>query len=1404
MTILQWIQLTQSHSYTLISSSFYHQSYQFRGSAKNTTDMAKLSLRCLQIFTRPVPSESDTTRHSSITSEDSILSILSHSSTPVPCFSYLNLLSAAEAYLVNARFYSSHSDLSQDEAKRIIVVVIQELVGIATSDHGNQSDACLLVHFLLEFCRHCPSLSLHTLLPSLEPLFLHQILSQGSLFALQASLLQFLHALLNTKDDMASFYLTLEAVPEWLVHLAFQEGSEYQLQRIQALTILTHAFRQLFQHPQPTALVESLLQLLQPHLSSLLGALTAPPVEQSALLELLHSLMMSEFLHSLQNEALEQNLTLQVLRCSLFDSSPVLQLLARCLLVLLAYQHPPTIAFLHRCFPREFHHTLDSSSHSGLFEALDVQNSIAEATSSLDLLLAWQTVRSLKLPPDGPDFVSFFSLALSDSHSYCLVWNSTQRTELQLALDGEVKVWSEATPNCVWNSDQFRVEYPSYDTEYLLFDYFLRQIAEIPVVVYCSTMESRLPKELQGAKMSIPNLELRDPALFFTALYAHMLTAETSEHICLLLRCLRVVYARYVSTCGEFFDMNHVLQMWMNQEPSAQQDLILLFFQTLLLCPANINHILKQAECTVSLLLRVLITAHSQQPPPGILSPEDRSLVLLDILDCLMLQSIPQNIQPNRTLFPAPVILGSLSTPQALLAIVNTLFLPSPRIAGYAMSLILEIQKIVPQSFNSLVTTPFIDALLLRPEPWQLLHVLFLRLALQRKELLQGVLPDALLNALRSADPSRFISLYTGEEVSPRLIWTSPMRSRLLASVRHHILPYWNSLHDNPASPYTFTPLAHIHYPELDGEVFCGKHFLGQWTSQGSAMELQAKDPRILLLALSREWLHEGKRKKCEMSEQQCLETLQLTPEEYQQGGDEVCERQLWALWNKKQEESEDQRTERQRHLQLACDLLTGAVLRADEPVKWRLLLLVRTQYLLYAHHPIRFQSFPYPSFDLLVTQLQALIKADSRDDESMELLQDLTSLMLVTTQCGVENAECFVKARGLTVLRNLLLWLDPQVHRNDESVYSILQLSMSLLAYLAQFHSLSSVLIDQQDITSLLSLYPSLSLPLPILSSILQYLTSLAGSTEFRATLMHTPVNLLLTILPLLFRFDAEEEDNRERALNEQCLRFGPTLRQTSSRASSVSDLSLASDLPAVTLPPSTSTSWETEEVVAEATPIRESLVSLGDALSWNQICRQVVGLLATLMISTDPSPSLLGTLITRLLTKSLSDLLARPNSDQLLRILTSDSYESPFIIWNDSMRTQLLTFLSRQLEKALEGSTSFTHDALEFVYDAIKDELLIADVFVRVYNSQQPAQFLKDAKYFDGLLYFLQQQRVGTKKEGVFTSFYETELPAEYVQMMLQSLQLLLQNNPTLVDEVRCVDESVSVTGIPSTSYH
>lgn len=1359
--------------------------------------MAKLSLRCLQVFTKPTASEPDTVRHNSVASEESLLAFLSHSSTPVLTFSYTHLLQAVEAYLVNARFYSPHTDLSQEEAKRIITIVVQEVVTLATSDHCILSDACLLVHFLLEFSRHCPSLSLHTLISSLEPLFTRQILTSMTLSPLQASLLQFLHSLLNTQDKVASLCLTIDSVPEWLVRLAFQEGSEYLLQRVQALTILTYAFRQLLQDPQPTALVETLIHLIQPHTSSLLAALTVSPVEQSALLELLHSIMIPEFLQSLQNQALEQNLTLQVLRCSLFDSSSILQLLARSLLVLLTYHHPPTIALLRRCFPREFHHTLDSSSHSGLFEALDVQNSLTGPTSSLDLLFAWHTVRSLSLPSDGPDFVTFYTLALSDSHSYCLVWNDTQRNELQSALDAEVQLWSEANSECIWNSYQFRVDYPSYDTGYLLNDYFLRQIAEIPVVVYCSTMESRLPKELQGPEASIPILELRDPALFFTALYARLLTAESTELMCLLLRCLRVVYSRYVTICGEFFDMSHILQMLVTQEASSQRDLTLLFFQTLLLCPANVNQILKQAECTVSLLLQLLISSHSLSPPPGILSTEERSLVVLDIIYCLMVQSVPQDLQQHRALFPAPIILGNLATSHALLAIVNSLFLPSTRIAGYAMSLVLEIQRIVPQSFTALLNTPFIDALLLRPEPWQLLHVFFLRLALQRKDLLQGVLPDALLNALRSADPSRFITLFVGEEMSPRLIWTSSMRTRLLASIRRHILPYCNELHANPASEYIFTPLAHIHYPELDGEVFCGKHFLRQWTSQDSSMELQAKDPRILLQALSREWLHEGKRRKCELSEKRCLEILHLSEEEFHQGGDEICERQLWSLWNSDQEESEDQQTERQHRLQLACDLLTGAVLRADEPVKWRLLLIVRTQYLLYANHPIRFQSFPYPSFDLLVTQLQVLIQADSYDDESMELLEALTSLMLVTTQCGVENAECFVKARGLTVLRNLLLWIDSRVRIGDESVFSVLQQSISLLAYLAQFHSLTSILIDQQDITSLISFYPSLSLPLPILSSILQYLTSLAGSTEFRATLMHTPINLLLTILPLLFRFDAEEEDNRERALNEQCLRFGPALRQASSRTSSVSDLSLASDLPAMTLPPSTSTSWETEEVVAEATPLQDSLVLLDDALSWNQICRQVVCLLATLMNSTDLSPSLLATLITHLLTKSLSDLLTRPNSDQLLRILTSESYESPFIIWNESMRNQLLTFLSQELHMALEGSLSFTHDAMEFVYDAIKDELLIADVYVRVYNKQQPVQFLKDAKYFDGLLYFLQQQRIGTKKDGVFTSFYETKLPPEYIKMMLQSLELLLTNNPTLADEVRSIDDMLVLLG-------
>ena len=152
---------------------------------------------------------------------------------------------------------------------------------------------------------------------------------------------------------------------------------------------------------------------------------------------------------------------------------------------------------------------------------------------------------------------------------------------------------------------------------------------------------------------------------------------------------------------------------------------------------------------------------------------------------------------------------------------------------------------------------------------------------------------------------------------------------------------------------------------------------------------------------------------------------------------------------------------------------------------------------------------------------------------------------------------------------------------------------------------------------------------------------------------------------------------------------------------------------------------------------------------------------------------------------------LVLEKNTDHLLSILNSDFYESPFIIWTESMRSQLLSFLQSQQNQIQEGINHFSEEVSEFVYDAIRNELLIGDVYVRVFNEQKPKQFVKAPKYFMGLLTYLRLQRIGPKLNDVWIGYYESTLGDDYVLMMLTSLLILLEDNNELADSIQSADD-------------
>jgi hypothetical protein len=91
------------------------------------------------------------------------------------------------------------------------------------------------------------------------------------------------------------------------------------------------------------------------------------------------------------------------------------------------------------------------------------------------------------------------------------------------------------------------------------------------------------------------------------------------------------------------------------------------------------------------------------------------------------------------------------------------------------------------------------------------------------------------------------------------------------------------------------------------------------------------------------------------------------------------------------------------------------------------------------------------------------------------------------------------------------------------------------------------------------------------------------------------------------------------------------------------------------------------------------------------------------------------------KLLTKPVALLLRNKRTSEILRTLNTN-VETPARIWNVGMRTELLTFLEVMEKERPEDSNRSVEDELakvsDFSYSALKDELRIGGVYVRVFD--------------------------------------------------------------------------------------
>ena len=1293
-------------------------------------------------------------------------------------------LEAAERFVANSRYFTAFTDWGSEQFKAIATQLIQA-VEQRLADPAKEHEVLILLLCIQELTQHVQeSLPVSCLVTTLEPLFTAlthaaPVLCDTLVFLLVSLAV---HSV-SPRMALASSFLTSSAILEFVVTTAFTCPSVFT--RYSALSIIIQAVLQSVSLPPPIPLLEALHPLLQPHLLQLLSLLEEQnPAIQTQLFFLLHSLFLHkpcDNLLQIQRRAVDTCRFLQILRCALFDSSPSLQLIARALMAILMQHEALFLSLLQRIFPHEFIRVLQTPHEPSVFRSLAC--GVEEVPSSF----VWKEIRQLTIPAECFNLPAFFTLFAQDSCSYKLVWGAAQRQELQHCLDREIAVWQSIQVPAHWNHSQFVVLYSAYQRQQVLFGYFFPQLATIAVSFYCSSLIQSL--SLPFVPTPRPALELPNPALFFVSLYARLLTCDTDASRVTLLKCMRVVYYDTPDVCGEFCDCQKVLEQIEQLQTGEVCRQYVRLLQVLMLQQDNTAFLVQHASKVLPVLLVQLSLLHRA-------FDEEHATVLLDILFHLLTQTTSTSSTP---LLPLSPVITTLSSPAAVHTLASLLFLPSPTVTAFVSLILLHLITVSQQSEQPagntslqaiLLQTPFIDALLLQSISWMPVHVQLLKTALPYNDLLKGVLPSAVVFALEVVPESKFCALFSQETRSARLIWTEAMRAHLQHVIHRHVDGYLELLKTEANPVWTYTPLPPIHYAELDEEVYCGKYYL-RYLSEHSVGVV--KSPTSLITSMKNEWIREGKRRGLSMSREEALALLHLTEGDVtednstendvkednptQSNTEDLLNDAYWREWT-----SSD--AEMRKKLLLALNILTGFAITATAPIRDRLFLLVQVQCQLYVNCYPRLTSYHYPSFEMLIAQTQNVVKDHTVD---MPFLTHLVWLMYLACSCSVENMEAFGSKCGLTVLYNVMAWNEPGVKSSDHDHVVILYYQTALLSLLSQSLSLHTILCNSVEVIEMLVYYLVLPLPPAIHAAIVDFFTNLAGEAAFRSLLLHTRVCLFTTLLPLLFHYDPAEEELIERDLNEQCMRLSVTLH-SSSRASSISDVSDFN--PSLTPATHSDVVKALEESMVAVRPDSELEKTTTDS---NTVARKVVRLLSLLVTNESSFASLLSPL----LTKPLVSLLLESNEDDLLTILNSTFYETPFIVWTDGMRVQLLAFLQEELEKELTTSSQFVTDASQFVFDAIKDELIIADVYVRIFNEQQPKQFVKDTKYFLGLLAFLRTQREGVKESGVWVSRYACSVNDTYVRMMLQSLRILLTNNPQLADHLHDAEDLLVLFG-------
>ena len=604
------------------------------------------------------------------------------------------------------------------------------------------------------------------------------------------------------------------------------------------------------------------------------------------------------------------------------------------------------------------------------------------------------------------------------------------------------------------------------------------------------------------------------------------------------------------------------------------------------------------------------------------------------------------------------------------------------------------------------------------------------------KSVLGNILPTAVITILVNYGPERFATVFTGDFDTPEVIWNAAHRHHVVEMIDQHIGDFPGRLRQYNLARYDYCPIPKIHFAELDKEVYVHEYYLRNLCDEVKFKDWPIGEPLLLLRETIERWRDEMTKGVVPTAVSEAKKILSL-PDKFDNGDLRRCYRNLARKYHPDKNPNGREMFER---IHVAYELLSNVELKVTETDINNVILLIKTQNIIYRRFADAVSDQKYPAYKLLMTVLNVPPMGQVIEAPDADLLISGTMLMYYTCCISPLNGKEFVKSGAILKLYEIFVYSIAafKIPVTADLAKQLLTFGMKAFMSVAQFEVGQEAILElcpkfAENIYDLMCLQKSIPVAAENGIELIARCASIAGLQDAFAN-----AGLIWKLIPMLLAYDGTIQDD----YSDESQRA--TFNQT---ASNMHGILAAKALGRIG-------GYMFDELASPANPnIRECLSCL--------------------------------------LTQPLAKLLRNRRPWELLSAL-NENVEKTTKIWNVGMRKELLDFVLKVDKDRKPGTNALElQPSYNYTFSSIVDELCIGGVYVRIFNKtgeisdiDDPSQFCRDIIAYIGK--FLKQVASGDGKKTV---------SVEHQEYAVEALRTLAASQEYIADDIAKADFGIEI---------